>query len=60
MLFSVYFRAMDTLSGEVTLSNCFCPLFENGSTLKGKKMLPEGDQILFFKSRPLGVQILSF
>ena len=37
-----YLRGMDTLSGEITLSNGFRFLFEKGSTLKGKNLLPLG------------------
>ena len=46
-------RGMNTLSGEVTLSKCFCLPFVKGSTLKRKNLLPKGEQILSFESRPL-------
>ena len=29
---------MDTLSGKIKLSNCFCPISEKGSILKGKHL----------------------
>ena len=35
-------RGIDALSREVTLSNCFCLSFEEGSILKGKNLLPLG------------------
>ena len=36
---------MNSLSGEVTMSNCFCLPSHNGSTLKGKHLLPRDSGI---------------
>ena len=43
-------RGIDTLSREATLSKWFLPPFWKGSTLKGKKLLP-WEQILIFQNR---------
>ena len=45
-------RGMDTLSGEVTLSNCFASRMKRGLLLK-EKICSLREQILSFKSRPL-------
>ena len=36
------FKEIGTFSREATLSKLFCLLFEKGSTLKGKNLLPMG------------------
>ena len=38
----LYDKEIDTLSGEVALTNYLCSLSEKGSTLKGKNLLPTG------------------
>ena len=37
-----HFRGMDTVSGEIILSDCIISLLKKGSALKGKNLLPKG------------------